>query len=194
MKRIPYLLVLFASLLITQSAVALQEDEELRNLPGYADCAAWTGLDTAESTVEVYIKDPILSLVARLTSDQDPELSKLLSSLKLIRVQTYSLDVSDTEDIKARVEEIRKKLEEDEWEIVVRAWEPDQQVHVYIKSSKNRIDGLVIMAVEYGGEISFVNIVGDIDLNSIAKLGDKFDIPGLDSLKTQPNTQQGGAQ
>lgn len=194
MRKYPYLLVLFALLLIPQSAMAQQEDEALRKLPGYVDFGAWTGFKAALSTVEVYIKDPILALIARLTRDEDSELSNLLSSLRLIRVQTYSLDVSDTEKIKIRVGEIRKKLERDKWEIVVRARERDEQVHVYIKSTKDKINGLVIMAVEYGDEVAFVNIVGEFDLNSIAKLGDKFDIPGLDSLKIQPNLKRGGAR
>ncbi|MCK5327893.1 MAG: DUF4252 domain-containing protein [Candidatus Latescibacteria bacterium] len=194
MRKNPYLLVLFALLLIPQSTIGQQEDEALRKLPGYVDFGAWTEFKTAESTVEVYIKDPILALIARLTRDEDSELSNLLSSLKLIRVQTYSLDVSDTEKIKTRVGELRKKLEKDKWEIVVRARERDEQVHVYIKSTKDKINGLVIMAVEYGDEVAFVNIVGEFDLNSIARLGDKFDIPGLDSLKIPPSSKRGGAR
>lgn len=192
MRGISRSLVLLALFLIPQNAIGEQEDEELRKLRGYVDFDSWTGLRPAETTVEIYIKDPILSLVARLTRDEDPDLSDLLSSLKLIRVQTYPLDASDTREIKARVDEIRKKLEKDKWEIVVRAREPDQQVHVYIKSSKDEVNGLVIMAAKYGENISFVNIVGDIDLNSISRLGNKFDIPGLDSLNTSVPSQQGG--
>ena len=192
MRGISRSLVLLALFLIPQNAIGEQEDEELRKLRGYVDFDSWTGLRPAETTVEIYIKDPILSLVARLTRDEDPDLSDLLSSLKLIRVQTYPLDASDTREIKARVDKIRKKLEKDKWEIVVRAREPDQQVHVYIKSSKDEVNGLVIMAAKYGENISFVNIVGDIDLNSISRLGNKFDIPGLDSLNTSVSSQQGG--
>ena len=192
MRGISRSLVLLALFLIPQNAIGEQEDEELRKLRGYVDFDSWTGLRAAETTVEIYIKDPILSLVARLTRDEDPDLSDLLSSLKLIRVQTYPLDASDTREIKARVDEIRKKLEKDKWEIVVRAREPDQQMHVYIKSSKDEVNGLVIMAAKYGENISFVNIVGDIDLNSISRLGNKFDIPGLDSLNTSVPSQQGG--
>ena len=77
---------------------------------------------------------------------------------------------------------------------MVRARERDEQVHVYIKSTKDKINGRVIMAVEYGDEVAFVNIVGEFDLNSIARLGDKFDIPGLDSLKIPPSSKRGGAR
>ena len=36
--------------------------------------------------------------------------------------------------------------------------------------------------VEKGGEAVFVNIVGDIDLETISRLGGKFDIPGIYDL------------
>ena len=44
------------------------------------------------------------------------------------------------------------------------------------------IEGLVVTQVEKGGEAVFVNIVGDINLETISKLGSKFDIPGIDEL------------
>ena len=183
MRRVVHLLVLSAMVLLPHAATGGQDEEELKDMPGYVDFDALTGFGAAESTVEIYIQDPILSLVANLTRGEDPELSELLSGLKLIRVQTYPLVAAAQSWIDTYIDRTRKGLEEEGWQIVVRAREPDEQVHVYIKSSKDRIDGLAIVAAEYGEEISFVNIVGDIDLNVISKLGDKFDIPGLDSLE-----------
>ena len=188
-RRMVEILLLSALFLVPQSALAQEEDEELRKQPGYVDFDEWIGRHVAESTVEIFIKDPILSLVARLSKNGDSELSNVLSALKLIRVQSYPLEESSTRELKSRIEKIRKKLEADQWEIVVRAREPDEEMHVYIKSSGDRIDGLVILSAEYEEEVSFVNIVGDIDLTSIAKVGERFDIPGLDSLKTQPDTE-----
>lgn len=188
-RKMVGMLLLCTLFLASQSALAQEEDEELRKQPGYVDFDEWIGRHAAESTVEIFIKDPILSLVARLTENGDSELSNVLSALKLIRVQSYPLEESSTREIQFRIEKIRRKLEADQWEMVVRARELTEEMHVYIKSSRNRIDGLVILSAEYGEEISFVNIVGDIDLNSIAKVGEQFDIPGLDSLQTQPDTE-----
>ena len=49
-----------------------------------------------------------------------------------------------------------------------------------------------IMVVQGGGFIAvdpeetvFVNIVGEINMNAIGKLGNKFNIPKLDSVKTE---------
>ena len=38
------------------------------------------------------------------------------------------------------------------------------------------------MAIDGSGEAVFVNIVGDINLETIGKLGAKFDIPALDQI------------
>jgi hypothetical protein len=194
MTRTTCFFVLFALLLGFQSALGQERDEALTNLPGYVDLGAWAGLDTAESTVEVYIKEPILGLVARLAGEGDPELARVLSALKLIRVQTYSIGAARTPSIKSEIEEIRKRLQKEHWETVVRAQEKNEQVHVFLKSAENKVNGLFIVAAEYGDEIAFVNIVGDIDLDSIARLGEKFDIPGLDSLKAGKPSGHGGGQ
>jgi hypothetical protein len=50
---------------------------------------------------------------------------------------------------------------------------------------KDRIAGLVVMAVEPGDEAAFVNIVGDIDPAQIGRLGRKFDIEPLDSIRIE---------
>lgn len=179
--------IVFAAIeVLLFTALAISQDEELEKLPGYVDFSSMEVFKTGETTVEVFLKEPLLSLVANASRTEDPDLAKLLSSLKLIRVQTFSIDSLRTPEIKTKVSQIAKKLRKDKWEIIVRAQEPDEQVHIYMKSVKAKIAGLVIMAISYGEEAAFVNIVGDLDLENLGKLSRKFDIPALDSLKTPP--------
>ena len=49
-------------------------------------------------------------------------------------------------------------------------------------SGEELIEGLVVTQVQKNGEAVFVNIVGDINLETISRLGSKFDIPGIDDL------------
>jgi len=185
-----------ALLVLATGLSASQEDEDLRNLPGYLDFSALKGLPPSAESVEVYIKDPILSLVAALSKKEDPALAELLSGLKLIRVEAYTLNGSpgQTELITKALDQIRQALERHGWDIVVRAREEKEQVGVYMKSAEGKINGLAILAFEAQGELALVNIVGDIDLDSIAKLGGKFGVPALDSLKTDETPEQGGTQ
>ena len=53
-------------------------------------------------------------------------------------------------------------------------------MRIFSKSTNDVIDGVVVMVVspeeEQGGEAVFVNIVGEIDPNKIAKVTDSLDI------------------
>ena len=65
-------------------------------------------------------------------------------------------------------------------EKIVRVKERDGLVNIYLKfDKKDRIAGLVVMAVEDDDEAVFINIVGELDWKQISKLGKKFDIDEL---------------
>ena len=58
-------------------------------------------------------------------------------------------------------------------------YEEDKNVRVFSKSTKDIIDGFVVMVVspeKDGGEAIFVNIVGSIDPSQIAMITDNLDI------------------
>ena len=57
--------------------------------------------------------------------------------------------------------------------------------NVYIKlNNDKKIIGLAVTNFEKGGEAAFVNIVGNIDLSTIGKLGKKFGIPHLEGVNS----------
>lgn len=185
MKRILFVIALFYMLGLSLAFVQTQEDEELMNHPGYVDFEGIGIPEKAEETVEVYVKKALLKLVAQATGHEDSTLSKLLSKLLLIRVNTFSIDSKVAGDIKQRIIRMESALEKKKWEKVLRFKEGDELANVYMKMDHEKIVGLVVMAVEEGDEAVFVNIVGELDLNSIGKLGSKFNIPELDSLKVE---------
>ena len=67
--------------------------------------------------------------------------------------------------------------------------ERNELTNIYIKMEGSRVVGLTVMAVEKKNEAVFVNIVGDIDIDSIGKLGGKFNIPKLDSINATETSQ-----
>jgi hypothetical protein len=70
-----------------------------------------------------------------------------------------------------------------DWKRIVRTRSSEEIANVYIRLNDNKqIVGLVVTSVEQGGDAAFVNIVGNIDLATIGKLGKKFHIPSLDSI------------
>ena len=178
-----YALLLFAVAVSPTSAWA---SPPLEKQPGYIDFSSLDLFDgpEPETSIEIYLKDPLLELVAAATRFEDPDLADMLESLSLIRVQAYQkaegrdLDTSyDYESIAERL----KALTLPDWERVVQVRERDQRVQFYVRTEGETIVGLLVLA---GGpdEFVFINIVGPLDLAQVGRIGRKFDIEPLDSI------------
>ena len=176
-------LLLFAAAIGSTSAWASPPLEEQ---PGYIDFSSLGLFDDPEpeTSIEIYLKDPLLDLVAAATRFEDAELADMLEALYLIRVQAYQkaegqdLDTSyDYESIAERL----KALTLPDWERVVQVRERDQRVQFYVRSEDEAIVGLLVL-VGSPREFVFINIVGLLDLAQVGRIGRKFDIAPLDSI------------
>ncbi|MDZ7294663.1 MAG: DUF4252 domain-containing protein, partial [candidate division KSB1 bacterium] len=153
-----------------------QEDEELKKHPGYVDFSQLPIPTEGEELVEVYIRGPLLRLVAKAAGDEEEGLARMLSKLLLVRVNTFGTDSATALALRPQIAKIEQELARKQWEKVVRAKDRrGETAHVYMKMQGEKILGLLVMAVEPGGEAAFVNIVGEIDMEAIGKLGKKFD-------------------
>ena len=180
MKR--YSLV-FIFVLILSFVASAQDDYS--KYPGYVDLSDIEAFKDSETTVEVFITKPLLSLVAAATSSsEDPSFSNLLKGLALIRVETFGVEDKDTEKVKKIIQKVSKKLTKEKWSRIVRVKEKKELVEIYIKPDGAKVAGLLVMSLEPDNEAVFVNIVGTIDMEQLGKLSRKFDIPQLDSLGT----------
>lgn len=160
-------------------------DEELEKLPGYVDFNSLGLSVEAESSVEVYLKDPLLRLVSEATRGEDPELGKVLAKLKLIRVEAFPLRSQEREQVEVQIAQAAKLLEQQGWEKVVRVREAEEQAYIYLKTEDKVIAGLLVMTIEAKEGLTFVNLVGDLDPMELGRLGGKFNIPPLDSLHSE---------
>jgi len=184
------IIILFILVLIP--SFVSSQDKDYTKYPGYVDLSDIEQFKESESTVEVFITKPLLSLVAAASSDEDPQLYRLLKNLDLIKVDNFSVTEEKTGDLKKIIKKISDRLINDKWSRVVRVRETDERVEIFIKNEGNRVAGLLIMSLEYNNnkEATFVNIVGNIDMESLGKLSRKFDIPRLDSLTTKDKTNK----
>ncbi len=172
--------VIFILLSIPCSVISQEED--YKKYPGYVDLSDIDQFKESESSVEVFITKPLLSLVAAASSEEDPPLYKLLKGLVLIRVENFSVIANDLKDIKKIMEKIADKLTKDKWSKIVRVRESAEQTEIFIKNEGEQVAGILIMSLELNKEATFVNIVGNIDMEALGKLSRKFKIPKLDSL------------
>jgi hypothetical protein len=172
-------------ILLFVPCLAFSQEEDYKKYPGYVDLSDIEQFKESESTMEVFITKPLLSLVAAASSEEDPPLYKLLKGLALIRVENFSVKTKDLKDIKTIMEKVANKLTKDRWSKIVRVREPQEQTEIYIKNEDKQVAGILIMSLDLNKDATFVNIVGNIDMDALGKLSRKFNIPKLDSLTTK---------
>lgn len=140
----------------------------------------------ASDSVDVSLEGPLLRLGTSFLSDTDKDqakVKKLVGGLKGIYVRTFEFK-KPGEYSAADVESFRAPLHAPEWQRIVgvHSNEDGETVEVYIRSETKGIGGLAIIATE-PKQLTLVNIVGPIDLDSLSELGGHFGIPEVDVEK-----------
>jgi hypothetical protein len=143
---------------------------------------------TAKETVEVKMDGPMLRWASKFLSAEDPDeqkAAKLVQNLKSIYVRNFEFD-KERAYSSAEVEALRSQFGPPIWSRVVgvRSERDGENVDVYFKLESEKMAGIVIIAAE-PKELTFVNIVGPIEVDQLADLGGEFGIP---KLKTKPSS------
>ena len=161
----------FITILFTASAYA-----ETRGQIDFDDLSSFYG----EPKVEINLSAGLMNMVGSFARNEDPEIAEILSNLEFIKVRVYNLN-GKVEKANSTLDRVSKKLRNDKWEtlVTVNDNEDNQKVRIFSKTTNKVIDGIVVMVVspeKEAGEAVFINIVGSIDPNKIAKITDTLDI------------------
>jgi hypothetical protein len=137
----------------------------------------------ASDTVDVNLDGSLLRFATKFLSDDDKDeakVKKLVSGLKGIYVKSFEFK-KPGEYTAADVDSFRALLHSPDWQRIVgvHSNEDGENVEVYIKNEGKGIGGLAIIASE-PKQLTLVNIVGAIDLDSLSELGGHFGIPDVD--------------
>jgi len=161
-------------LLCTLLAVpAMAQEDELKDLAGYVDFGDLSAT-YGEPKITINLGGTMLNFVGMMSSEESPETSEMISKLKGIRVQIYSLD----ENVDAAVNQFGKTksaLKSSGWEPIVQINEDDEQVLVYMKMEEGHVEGMTVMVVDEE-EAVFVNIIGQLNPAELGKVMDSFDV------------------
>lgn len=189
-KRIRFtsmLIALAIVLSILPGQLALAADKDAKNHPGYVDGSQFVDLiDEDGDLIEISLDRRLLKLFSgRAMKRMDSEIGAILSDL--VAMNAVIGEVSDNrKEAKAELDSIRKKVERDGWDRFVRVRENGEEYAAYIhinEDDEEIVDGLLVIGFhDEGKELIFVNIVGNIDMERIAMLGERFKVPGLDDL------------
>lgn len=177
------LINLFAVLFLVSFSFVSAQETDYSNEPGYIDFGDVSAFENEDQFVEVILNERLLRMVSKLTKNEDEQLSELISGLKLIKVNVLDVNRGNKDKVDAKVKSIEKQLKSKKWERIVTAKSRGDKALVYIKADNDdNIEGLAVTAYEDDGSVAFVNIVGKIDLETIGRLSEKFDIPSLGDI------------
>lgn len=174
--------------LVLSSAIAQKND--YTNYKGFVDFGNLEQFETGEEVTEVLIEEHLIRMVAKLATNDEPELSSVLDGIKLIKVHSFEISKENEGKLSSKVKEIDKTLMNKGWDRIVRTKSKEETVNVYIlANNEEKIEGLVVASFEKDGDATFVNIVGDINLETIGELGSKFDIPTIGGIHEEKESK-----
>lgn len=161
-------------------------EREVPRSAGFVDGSAFASLAGPDSdVVEVHLEPPLLRALARIDTG-DEGFGQLVRNLRSINAYIVGLDkdAARTERATRMVHEMEGKLDRQGWQRLAVVREKETRLNVYIRTSEETIDGLVVLAVDPGeSRAVFVNIAGTIDLARLGELSGTLEVPGLDGLK-----------
>jgi hypothetical protein len=134
----------------------------------------------ASDSTDVSLDGSLLQFAGKFLSDDDKDqvkIKKLIGGLKGIYVRSFEFK-KPGEYMDADVETFRAPLHSADWQRIVGTHSNDdgETTEVYIKNDSKGIGGVVIISTG-PKELTLVNIVGAVDLDSLSQLGKDFDFP-----------------
>lgn len=144
----------------------------------------------ARDVVEVNIDGKLLDLAKRvLAKNKDADAQKVgqaISGLKGIYVRVFNFEKENEYDI-GDVEEIRAQLSAPGWERLanVRSKKNNQKVDVFTMFTGDVMSGVAVV-VSDTKSIAVINVIGPIDIDLLAELGGKMNIPQIDIINNEP--------
>lgn len=180
MKKLIINFVVLLSFLTVLSA----QKGNYTNHPGYVDFTKLEKFNVNDGSNEIIVEEKLLRMVGKMTKGEDAGLSDLLNSLKLVKAISFDVTKDNFKEMYDKMVSITNKLDSMGWDRVVKSKAADKLAYVFVKTKgEDDVIGLAVLALDKDGQASFVNVVGDINMDAIGRLSNQFKIPALDNVK-----------
>lgn len=126
----------------------------------------------ASETVDVTVDSNMLKQSAGFLAGRggdNPKLQELINGIRGIYVKSFKFEKPNAYSMDD-VEVIRKQVARAGWARIVGVKEKDELTEIYLSKERGENGGLVVISAEED-ELTVVNIVGRVDLASLAALG-----------------------
>ncbi len=178
MKRCLLFPVMLILLLQVPAAIA----GNLTDDPGYMDLDWITIPDHAATVQDIDLGDILLGIASDSENSGNESLAQALAMIHSVRVKAFSLTPEDVAKAQKAVDKVMDRLKKDNWNRLVFVKDDKETVTVSTKSRDGKMVGLMVVVLDPSDEVMFINVAGDLNLGTLFKLAQHFDVDDLDSL------------
>jgi hypothetical protein len=130
----------------------------------------------AEST-DIDLGPEQLKLIMGFADDGNSELKNIAKTIQRVQVKTFEFDKEGMYSL-ADMENLRQKVRTADYAPLISHKERKGFTEIMIRKGPKGANGFIVLVAE-PREVTVINIVGEIDLNSLSKLSGKFGIPDM---------------
>jgi hypothetical protein len=139
----------------------------------------------ASDTVDLALDSNLLKLGAAFLNSKDPDeakAKKLIVGLEGIYIKHFEFK-TEGQYTTADVDQIRNQLKAPEWMrmVGVKSAEEGENLEVWVRSTSGKVSGVAILATD-PKSLMVANIVGNVELDTLAELGGHFNLPKMRSI------------
>jgi hypothetical protein len=138
---------------------------------------------STEGYTSVYISKYMFEMFKSNEKDiqMQDEMEQAISKLDCIKILTRDDDPSTSAPV-SLYSEIMKVIPSSTYKEIMVVKEGGQNVNMYVKENNDKVAEL-LMVIGGGDEDVLISIQGDIDMNSISKIGASMNIEGMENLE-----------
>lgn len=188
MKSIKMLFVLLFAVTLTTFA---QQKEDYTTDPGFFDYSEYAQFKNVEPKTAIHLEGPMLKAISKMGKSKNEKISEMIAALKLIKVNQFECTAVDMEKTENTISSIDKKLQSEKWDRIIKTKEKGMRASVYVKVGEgDNYAGLFAMVMDKQNDLTIVNIVGKIDLETIGNLSEQMHFPGLGKVKADKSEKE----
>ncbi|HOX26908.1 MAG TPA: DUF4252 domain-containing protein [Candidatus Krumholzibacteria bacterium] len=169
-----------AILVLALGLAPLAAAGSLEKEPGYLDLEWITIPKDAGEIRDVDLSTMLVDIAADAEKDGDQALVEALAMIRSVRVKSFSVEDLDQAQIARDVDKVLAELEKSDWNRLIYVKDDEEQVTVSTKRHENKTVGLVVVAYSPGDEVTYLNVVGDLDIAKLLQLAGSVDLDDLE--------------
>jgi len=140
----------------------------------------------ASDSIDLSLNSSVLQLAAKFLDPKDPDearVKQLIAGIEGIYIKSFEFN-KEGQYSPTDLDQIRNQLKAPEWSRIVgvKSAEAGENVEVWMRTVNGKVGGVAILASE-PKELTVANLVGTVDLDSLAELGGHFGLPKMESTK-----------